>query len=199
MTMTARCGAACRATEQRLSDSCSTRDKWWEAAGCVDCPERVQLQRHAKLVAIQTEARPAVQSTQPANDLHVICVIHTVSQFHGAAMDTSAMARNVCLDLVFETSSSHACSHSYLGGCTDCVAEALSAWQTSSLHCWHATVQLSGLTRVFINDLEFHPHPRMLMQLSFRPHPRMPMQLHTLCAIHTPSSFPPLDSCEATV
>ena len=86
MPMTARCGAAapCRgaATVRQLP----TRGKWWEAAGCVELTERVQLQPHAKLVAIQTEACPAVRSTQPkyqpANALHVLLYkIHTVSRW----------------------------------------------------------------------------------------------------------------------
>ena len=38
-----------------------------------------QLQWHAKIVAIQTEAHAAVQSTQPADALHELCTIHTVS------------------------------------------------------------------------------------------------------------------------
>ncbi len=51
-----------------------------EAAGCMELTERVQLQPHAKLVAIQTEACPGVRSTQPANALHVLLYkIHTVS------------------------------------------------------------------------------------------------------------------------
>jgi hypothetical protein len=63
--------------------SCSTRDKWWEGDGCVDRTERVQLQPHAKLVAIQTEACPAVRSTQPANALHALLyTIHTVSRWN---------------------------------------------------------------------------------------------------------------------
>jgi hypothetical protein len=86
-----------------------TRGEWWEAAGCVELTERVQLQWHAKIVAIQTEARPAVQSTQPADALHAFCAIHTVSSFDGAALDASVMARNVCRDLVFEASSHAAC------------------------------------------------------------------------------------------
>ncbi len=50
--------------------------------------ERVQLQLHAKLVAIHTEACPAVCSTQPANTLHVLlCAIHTVSHFHSVALE----------------------------------------------------------------------------------------------------------------
>jgi hypothetical protein len=44
--------------------------------------ERVQLQPHAKLLAIQTEACPAVRSTQPANVLHALLyTIHTVSRW----------------------------------------------------------------------------------------------------------------------
>ena len=53
------------------------------------CTERVQLQLHAKLVTIQTDACPAVRSTQPANTLHVLlCAIHTISSFHSAALET---------------------------------------------------------------------------------------------------------------
>ena len=48
-------------------------------AASLELTERVQLQWHAKIVAIQTEARPAVQSTQPADALHAICAIHKVS------------------------------------------------------------------------------------------------------------------------
>ncbi len=87
--MKTRCGPAtpCRgvATVRQLP----TRGEWWEAAGCVERTERVQLHLHAKLVAIQTEARPAVQSTQPADALHAICAIHTVSRVHGGALDAS--------------------------------------------------------------------------------------------------------------
>ena len=74
----------CRAVPRSNDDfqSCRTRDKWWEGDGCVDRTERVQLQPHAKLVAIQTEACPAVRSTQPANALHVLLyTIHTVSRW----------------------------------------------------------------------------------------------------------------------
>jgi hypothetical protein len=120
-----------------------TRGEWWEAAGCVEHTESVQLHLHVKLVAIQTEARPAVQSTQPAYALYVICAIHTVSHFHGAMLEAISMARNVCRDLVFEVSSHVACSHSDLGSCADCTAEALPARQTASIRCWHAPVQLS--------------------------------------------------------
>ncbi len=63
--------------------SCRTRDKWWEGDDCVDRTERVQLQTHAKLVAIQTEACPAVRSTQPDNALHALLyTIHTVSRWN---------------------------------------------------------------------------------------------------------------------
>jgi len=48
----------------------------------VDRTERVQLQPHAKLVAIQTEACPPVRSTQPAKALHTLLYkIHTVSRW----------------------------------------------------------------------------------------------------------------------
>ena len=101
------------AAEQRLSDSCRTRDKWWEDAGCVDRTERVQLQRHAKLVAIQTEACPAVRSIQPANALHVfLCVIHTVSSFHSVALEApvqlSGLPRVFVHALAFSSTPSHA-------------------------------------------------------------------------------------------
>jgi hypothetical protein len=136
-----------------------TRDEWWEAAGCVEHTEHMQLHWHAKIVAIQTEARPAVQSTQPADALHELCAIHTVSSFDGAALDTIVMARNVCRDLVFEASSHDACSHSDLGGCSDGTAEALPARQTASIHCWHSPMQLSGLPRVFVHALAFSSTP----------------------------------------
>ena len=76
---------SCRAVPHRAGKNCQgcrTRDKWWEAAGCVELTERVQLQPHAKLVAIQTESCPAVRSTQPANALHVLLYkIHIVSRW----------------------------------------------------------------------------------------------------------------------
>ena len=62
------------AAEQRLSDSCRHEASggkllavWSTQSVCVEHTERVQLQPHAKLVAIQTEACPAVRSptTQP--------------------------------------------------------------------------------------------------------------------------------------
>ena len=52
-----------------------TRGEWWEAAGCVEHTDRVQLHLHAKLVAIQTEARPeeqvAIQLSEAGNMIAV--------------------------------------------------------------------------------------------------------------------------------
>ena len=133
MPMTARYGAAapCRgaATVRQLL----TRGEWWEAAGCVELTERVQLQLHArvwtktqgrgrKLVAIQTVA-PAL----PAAD----CVDRTEQRMQGVG------------------------------------------WLCGT-HCWTCL------------DLDCHEF-------------RMRLQLHTFCAIHTASSFPPLVSCAATL
>jgi len=76
------CPVRCCRAVPRSNDcqSCHTRDKWWEGDGCVDRTDRVHLQPHAKLVAIQTEACPPVRSTQPANALHALLYkIHTVS------------------------------------------------------------------------------------------------------------------------
>ena len=75
--------------------------------------ERVQLQLHAKLVAIQTEACPAVRSTQPANTLHVLlCAIHTISHFHSGALETlvqmSGLPRVFVHALAFSSTPSHA-------------------------------------------------------------------------------------------
>ncbi len=82
MPMTARCGAAapCRgATTVRVAAHETSEN---EGDGCVDRTERVQLQPHAKLMAIQTEACPPVRSTQPANALHALLYkIHTVSRW----------------------------------------------------------------------------------------------------------------------
>ena len=82
MPMTARCGAAapCRgATTVRVAAHETSEN---EGDGCVDRTECVQLQPHAKLVAIQTEACPPVRSTQPANALHALLYkIHTVSRW----------------------------------------------------------------------------------------------------------------------
>ena len=44
--------------------------------------------RGQKLVAIQTVARPALRSTQPATALHVLCVINTTIHSHGAPTGT---------------------------------------------------------------------------------------------------------------
>ena len=104
-----RCCLAVPRSRDCQTSQLPTRGEWWEAAGCVELTERVQLQWHAKIVAIQTKARPAVQSTQPADALHTLCTIHTISSFDGAALDASVMARNVCRDLVFEASSHAAC------------------------------------------------------------------------------------------
>jgi hypothetical protein len=144
-------------------------------------------QLHAKLVAIQTEARPAVQSTQPAYALHTICAIHTVSCFHGASTDEIAMARNVCLDLVFEASRHDACSHSDLGCCTDSAAEALSARQTTSICCWHKPVQLSGLPRVFVHALAFSSTPSHANAAEFS---STPSQCHCSCTRSVCSTQP---------
>jgi hypothetical protein len=71
------------AAEQRLSDSCRHEASggkllavWSTQSVCVEHTERVQLQPHAKLVAIQTEACPAVRSTQ-AWSTQSVCVEHT--------------------------------------------------------------------------------------------------------------------------
>ena len=75
--------------------------------------ERVHLQWHAKLVAIQTEACPAVRSTQPANALHVLlCAIHTISRFHSVALEAlvqlSGLPRVFVHALTFSSTPSHA-------------------------------------------------------------------------------------------
>ena len=75
--------------------------------------ERVQLQLHAKLVAIQTEACPAVRSTQPANALHaLLCAIHTISRFHSVALEAlvqlSGLTRVFVHALAFSSTPSHA-------------------------------------------------------------------------------------------
>jgi hypothetical protein len=79
MPMKAGCGAAapchCAVTVRQLQ----TRVEWWEAAGCVDDTERVQLQLHEKLVEIQTETHPAVQSTQPEGSLQTFLAIALAS------------------------------------------------------------------------------------------------------------------------
>ena len=77
--MKARCGAAATCSDAPTVRQLQTQGKWWEAAGCVDGTDRVQLQLHAKLVAIQTEARPAVQSTQPAGSLQTFLAIELPS------------------------------------------------------------------------------------------------------------------------
>ena len=79
MPMKALCGAASQCRGATTVRQLQTRGELWEAAGCVEHTERVQLHWHAKIVAIQTEARAAVQSTQPADALHELCTIHTVS------------------------------------------------------------------------------------------------------------------------
>jgi len=95
--MKALCGAASQCRGATTVRQLQTRGELWEAAGCVEHTERVQLQWHAKIVAIQTEARAAVQSTQPADVLHELCTIHTVSnwwccpgrQSNGSTVDPS--------------------------------------------------------------------------------------------------------------
>ncbi len=58
--------------------SCRTRDKWWEAAGCVDRTDRVQLQPQAKLVAIQTEVSSSVFHTTSQRPAYVaLCDSHS--------------------------------------------------------------------------------------------------------------------------
>jgi len=147
----------------------------------------VQLHLHAKIVAIQTEARPAVQSTQPAYALHALCAIHTVSSFDGAALDASVMARNVYRDLVFEASSHTVCSHSDLGGCAYGTAEALPARQTASIRCWHDPMQLSGLPRVFVHALAFSSTPSHVNAAEFS---STPSQCHCSCTRSVCSTQP---------
>jgi len=81
--MTARCGAAvlCRgATTVRQLPHSAHETSGGKVMAVWIAHERVQLQQHAKLVAIQTETCPPVRSTQPANTLHaLIYMIHTVS------------------------------------------------------------------------------------------------------------------------
>jgi hypothetical protein len=113
MPMTARCCAAAPClTGQKLSELPHTRQV---VGSCWLCGshERVQLQRHSKLVAIQTEACPAMSSTQPANALHaLLCAIHTVSLFHSVALETpvqlSGLPRVFVHALAFSSTPSHA-------------------------------------------------------------------------------------------
>jgi len=102
------------ATEQQLSELPHTRQV---VGSCWQCGSHrtraAQLQPHAKLVAIQTEACPAVCSTQPANDLHtLLCEIHTVSRFHSVALETpvqlSGLPRVFVHTLAFSSTPSHA-------------------------------------------------------------------------------------------
>ena len=100
-------------------------------------------------------------------------------------LDVSTIARNVRLDLIFAT---RCRMHSNLGRCTNNIADALPARQTTRLCCWHACASVWIAT-------------------SFRPSPRMhkhanawwSLQLHTLCPFHTASLRPALASCAATV
>jgi hypothetical protein len=124
---------------------------------------------------------------QPADALHELCAIHTVSSFDGAALDASEMARNVCRDLVFEASSHDACSHSDLGGCADGTAEALPARQTASIRCWHAPMQLSGLPRVFVHALAFSSTPSHANAAEFW---STPSQCHCSCTRSVCSTQP---------
>ena len=66
------------------------------AADSVDSTERVQLQLYAKLVAIQTEARPAVQSTQPANALDTLCAIHS-QQLSWCCVGRECNGKDMCV------------------------------------------------------------------------------------------------------
>ena len=51
-------------------------------------PRDLQKQFEATKNCTQTEARPAVRSTQPAKALHaLLCTIHTVSCFHSVALE----------------------------------------------------------------------------------------------------------------
>jgi len=142
---------SCRSVPHRTGkncQSCHTRDKWWEAAGCVDHTDRVQLQRHAKLVSVQTQACPAVCSTQPANALHVLlCAIHTVSHFHSVTLE--------------------------------------------------ATVQLSGLTRVFVHVLAFSSTPSHANTAEFSSTPsHAAAAALALCSFHhLPRVLQLSDSC----
>ena len=56
MPMKALCGAASQCRGATTVRQLQTRGELWEAAGCVEHTERVQLHWHAKIVAIQTEA-----------------------------------------------------------------------------------------------------------------------------------------------
>jgi len=195
--MTARCGAAasCRgaATVRQLS--------YTRRVVGIDCVDRTDSCSCScmrgcgrKLVAIQTEARPTVRSTQPADALHALCAIHTVSH-HGSELDASAMARNVCRDLVFTL------LHQAVTLRTRILTWA-AAPTAMQKHCPHGRPHhfVAGTRRCLCLDchefsstpLRFRPHPRMQLQLSFRPHPRKQMQLHELCAIHAASNCPPL-------
>ena len=185
MPMKTLCCAASPCRRATTVRQLPTRGEWWEGAVCVEHTDRVQLHWHAKIVAIQTEARPAVQSTQPADALHTLCTIHTISSFDGAALDASVMVRNVCRDLVFETSSHAACSHSDLGGCADGTAEALPARQTASIRCWHAPMQLSGLPRVFVHALAFSSTPSHADAAEFSSMPsHAAAAARALCSFH---------------
>ncbi len=128
---------SCGVGERRESGLCLTRDKRWEAADCVDRTERMQLQRHAKLVAIQTEACPAVCSTQPANDLHaLLCAIHTVSRCHSVSLEKSVqlsgLPRVFVHALAFSSTPSHAAAAAH-ALCS--LHHSSRVWQLSDSRC----------------------------------------------------------------
>jgi hypothetical protein len=76
-------------------------------------PRDLQKQFEATKNCTQTEARPAVCSTQPANVLHsLLCAIHTVSRFHSVALEApvqlSGLPRVFVHALAFSSTPSNA-------------------------------------------------------------------------------------------
>jgi hypothetical protein len=138
--------------------------------------------RGRKLVAIQTEARCLKSNTWSTSRSQGDC--SRPSSCHVAA--GREHDRKPC------QTRSYICnemSHAFrLGRLRHSVADALTAWQTDRLCCWHACVSV-WISTSFRLLPHIHKHANAWWSL----------QLHTICAIHTDSHRPALDSCAATV
>ena len=195
MPMKALCGAASQCRGATTVRQLQTRGELWEAAGCVEHTERVQLQWHCEGV----DENSAALACEGVDE-------------NARAWTKTRGNPDSCIG---------ACQQRIDAVCRAGSASAVPSAQPPKSECEHASWLLASKTRSLQTFLAITLSSRAapsiadcvdrteLMQgiswlcglhccacLGLDCHDfRMPMQLHTLCVLHTASSFPQLASC----
>ena len=195
MPMKALCGAASQCRGATTVRQLQTRGELWEAAGCVEHTERVQLQWHCEGVdensaalaceGVDENARAWTKTRGNPDSCIGACQqrIDAVCRAGSASAVPSAQPpKSECEHAAWLLASKTRSLQTFLAitlasraapSIADCVdrTELMQgiSW-LCGLHCWACL------------GLDCHDF-------------RMPLQLHTFCELHTASSFPPLASC----